>query len=78
MGHRSQPVGQGPLYDEGPGVVGLNGFSARVVWTAGGTVTHFGHRHFRQNSYDARVALASDDNVWKIHDIEIFDEQRLR
>jgi len=25
MGHRSQPVGQGPLYDEGPGVVGLNG-----------------------------------------------------
>ena len=29
------------------------GFVADAVWVVGGTVTHFGHRHFRQNRYDA-------------------------
>jgi hydrogenase/urease accessory protein HupE len=55
-----------------------NGFSARVVWTVGGTVTHFGHRHFRQNRYDARVSLVPDNDIWKIRGIEVFDEERLR
>jgi len=55
-----------------------NGFSARVVWTVGGTVTHFGHRHFRQNRYDARMSLVPDDDVWKITGIEVFDESRVR
>jgi hypothetical protein len=55
-----------------------SGFSARVVWTVGGTVTHFGHRHFRQNRYDARVSLVPEDDVWKIRGIEIFDEERVR
>jgi len=55
-----------------------NGFSARVVWTVGGTVTHFGHRHFRQNRYDARVSLVPIDDIWKIRGIEVFDEERLR
>ena len=54
------------------------GFSARAVWTVGGTVTHFGHRHFRQNRYDARVTLVPDQDVWKIREIEIFDEERVR
>ena len=55
-----------------------SGFSARVVWSVGGTVTHFGHRHFRQNHYDARVSLVPDDDVWKITGIEVFDEERVR
>ena len=53
-------------------------FSARAIWIVGGTVTHFGHRHFRQNRYDARVFLTPDDDIWKIQGIEVFDEQRLR
>jgi len=56
----------------------LNGFSARVIWTVGGTVTHFGHRLFRQNRYDARVSLVPDNDVWKIRGVEVFDEERVR
>ena len=54
------------------------GFSARVAWTVGGTVTHFGHRHFRQNRYDARVTLVPDQDVWKVRRIEVFNEERLQ
>jgi len=54
------------------------GFSARSVWTVGGTVTHFGHRHFRQNRYDARVVVTPDAGVWKLQSIELLEEQRLR
>jgi hypothetical protein len=54
------------------------GFVAETAWTVGGTVTHFGHRHFRQNRYDARVAVVPVDGYWKIRSIEILDEKRLR
>jgi hypothetical protein len=57
---------------------GAGGFSARAVWTVGGTVTHFGHRHFRQNRYEALVAVVPDAGIWKLRDIELLDEQRLR
>jgi hypothetical protein len=55
-----------------------DGFAAAAVWTVGGTVTHFGHRHFRQNRYDARVVVVPVDGHWKIRSIEVFDEERLR
>ena len=58
---------------DGPG-----GFVADAAWTVGGTVTHFGHRHFRQNRYDARVVVVSVEGLWKIRSIEVFDEKRLR
>jgi len=54
------------------------GFTAEAGWKVGGTVTHFGHRHFRQNRYDARVELLPDDGVWKVRSIEILEEERLR
>ena len=54
------------------------GFVANTAWTVGGTVTHFGHRHFRQNRYDARVVVVPIDGHWKIRSIEVFDEKRLR
>ena len=59
-----------------PGVA--EGFVTEASWVVGGTVTHFGHRHFRQNRYDARVEIAPVDGTWKIKGIEIFDERRLR
>ncbi|MCZ6478754.1 MAG: HupE/UreJ family protein [Gemmatimonadetes bacterium] len=55
-----------------------DGFTADASWTVGGTVTHFGHRHFRQNRYQARVQLVPVDGVWKIRSIDILDEERLR
>ncbi len=54
------------------------GFVADVNWTVGGTVTHFGHRHFRQNRYDAQVTVVPVDGSWKIQSIEVFDEKRLQ
>jgi hypothetical protein len=54
------------------------GFEADAIWVVGGTVTHFGHRHFRQNRYDARVSLVPSGGTWKIRSIELFDEERIR
>ena len=54
------------------------GFRARVAWTVAGTVTHYGHRHFRQNGYDAVVAVVPVKGVWKLRSVEVLDEQRLR
>ena len=54
------------------------GFDARAVWTVGGTVTHFGHRHFRQNRYDARIHLVPVEETWKIRSIEILEQDRLQ
>jgi hypothetical protein len=41
-------------------------------------VTHFGHRHFRQNRYDARVGIVPVDGTWKIQSIEVFDQERIK
>ena len=53
------------------------GLDAEATWTVGGTVTHFGHRHFRQNRYDARVTLVPVEGNWKIRAIELLDEVRI-
>ena len=60
----------------GPG--GDGSFEVDATWLVGGTVTHFGHRHFRQNRYDALVALVPVDGVWKIGAIEVLSEERLK
>jgi hypothetical protein len=54
------------------------GFDADAAWTVGGTVTHFGHRHFRQNRYDTRVAVVPVDGMWKIRSIEVLEQERIR
>jgi hypothetical protein len=54
------------------------GFAAEASWTVGGTVTHFGHRHFRQNRYDTRVEVVPVDGTWKIRSVEVLEEERLR
>jgi hypothetical protein len=59
-----------------PGDAG--GFVADAAWTVGGTVTHFGHRHFRQNRYDARVVIVPLEGHWRIRSIEVLNEERLR
>ncbi len=64
-------VGAIELRDDG-------GFDADASWTVGGTVTHFGHRHFRQNRYDTRVAVVRVDGNWKIRSIEVLEQERIR
>ena len=48
-------------------------------WTVGGTVTHFGHRHFRENRYRAFVSVVpTEDAFWKIRSIDMLQEERVR
>ena len=54
------------------------GFAAVALWSVGGTVTHFGHRHFRENRYRAAVSVVPIDDHWKIHAIEVLQEERVR
>ena len=54
------------------------GFSARASWAVGGTVTHFGHRHFRQNRYDARVRVVPVQGRWKIRALDVLGLERMR
>jgi hypothetical protein len=54
------------------------GFGVHSIWTVGGMVTHFGHRHFRQNRYDARIAVVPVAGMWKIQSIEVLEQDRVR
>ena len=52
-------------------------FAVDAVWTADGSVSHFGHTHYRQNRYHAIMSIVQDQDTWKIHQIDLLDEQRL-
>ena len=54
------------------------GFGVRSIWTVGGMVTHFGHRHFRQNRDDARIEVVPGAGTWKIHSLEVLEQDRVR
>lgn len=54
-----------------------DGFVADAVWTVSGSVSHFGHTHYRRNHNHALVTFVIDDDSWKIMDIELIDEKRL-
>jgi hypothetical protein len=54
------------------------GFWVLAVWNVGGMVTHFGHRHFRQNRYEARIGVVGVDGTWKIESLEVLDLERIR
>jgi hypothetical protein len=49
----------------------------QAEWLVGGSVSHFGHTHYRNNLYVALVTLTYADSVWKIKSIEVVDEHRL-
>lgn len=55
-----------------------HGFGARAVWTVGGMVTHFGHRHFRQNRSEALLEIVPVDGTWKIRSIEVLETERIK
>jgi hypothetical protein len=41
-------------------------------------VTHFGHRHFRQNRYNAWVVVVPVSGTWKIQSIEVLEQERVK
>ncbi len=54
-----------------------DGFVADTAWTVSGSVSHFGHTHYRQNRYHALVSFVMVDDVWKIREIDLIDEKRV-
>jgi hypothetical protein len=54
-----------------------DGFVADTVWTVSGSVSHFGHTHYRRNKNHALVTFVMDGDSWKIKDIEVIEEKRL-
>jgi len=54
-----------------------NALEFKAVWTAAGTVGHWGHIHTRQNRYDAVVTLKPVEGAWKIVDLDVLEEKRI-
>ena len=52
-------------------------FVADAVWTVSGSVSHYGHTHYRRNKNYALVTFVTDGNLWKIQGIELIEEKRL-
>ena len=50
----------------------------RTKWIASGTLEHWGHSHNRQNQYDAILTISPIKDVWKITDIELLEETRIK
>jgi hypothetical protein len=55
-----------------------DGFRARCTWDVMGSVGHWGHIHQRTNRYDAELVIQPVDGQWKITNLEIFEEQRIK
>lgn len=54
------------------------GFDYQCTWTVEGTVEHWGHLHTRTNQYRAMFAVRTEEDAWKITDVELLDEKRLK
>jgi len=54
------------------------GFTHRCRWNVSGTVEHWGHIHERTNQYEALFVVEPVADAWKITDVELLDEQRVR
>jgi hypothetical protein len=52
-------------------------YGIETSWTINGSVSHFGHMHYRQNRYRAIIWIVPKDGNWKIQNIEMLDEERL-
>ena len=52
-------------------------FSVDANWTVSGSVSHFGHSHYRRNRYHAVVRILPEGDAWKIREFTLLDERRL-
>jgi len=54
-----------------------NRIAIELVWKVSGSVTHFGHTHYRQNKNDAVMTILQVDDYWKVESIDIIEESRI-
>jgi len=52
--------------------------SYEVTWQVTGTVEHWGHIHTRVSEYGATFSLALVDGAWKLDDVSILSEKRIK
>lgn len=55
-----------------------NGFHAICNWDVRGSVGHWGHVHERVNRYSAELMIEPLDGTWKITQLELLEEQRVK
>jgi len=54
-----------------------NRIAIELIWKVSGSVTHFGHTHYRQNKNYAVMTIIPVNEIWKVENIDIIDEARL-
>ncbi len=52
-------------------------YAIKGIWSAQGSISHWGHVHSRRNRYEAVVTVEAVDGLWKITDFELLEEQRV-
>ena len=55
-----------------------SGFRYHCRWNVAGTVEHWGHIHSRTNQYEAIFVVEPRGSAWKITDVDVLDEQRVK
>jgi uncharacterized SAM-binding protein YcdF (DUF218 family) len=53
------------------------GLLFRTMWTAMGSVGHWGHIHMRKNQYEANITVEPVEGSWKVTDLELLEEKRI-
>jgi cell shape-determining protein MreD len=53
------------------------GYVVHLAWKVSGSVSHFGHTHYRQNMNRAEVTIRPVDRTWRITGMNVIDEERL-
>jgi hypothetical protein len=48
-----------------------------ATWDVFGSVRHWGHEHYRCNTYRAQLFLVPDGDYWKLAGVQILDEERV-
>ena len=49
----------------------------KCQWIVKGVVGHWGHKHRRENQYEAIISIKPVEGVWKMHNIDFIEEVRL-
>jgi hypothetical protein len=53
------------------------GLAMDATWAVSGSVSHFGHIHYRKNVYVAIVHIVPIDGFWKISGIDVKEKERV-
>jgi hypothetical protein len=57
--------------------VGDGRIAVTAKWDVFGSVRHWGHEHYRCNTYRAQLILVPDGDYWKLAGVQILDEERV-